>query len=140
MNEQPKKRDTRITVELPTEMHNLVNELSNDLQMSKSQVIRYSLQNNLRDVSALKRKRMSLEDRNLIVEHILNLTNEVNHLSSTIQKTTIQLNELTHALNKADKSLTSTPAVTDVQQLQDDLQSLVNQSREGLNKVWQLLQ
>lgn len=140
MNEQPKKRDTRITVELPTEMHNLVNELSNDLQMSKSQVIRYSLQNNLRDVSALKRKRMSLEDRNLIVEHILNLTNEVNHLSSTIQKTTIQLNELTHALNKTDKSLTSTPAVTDVQQLQDDLQSLVNQSREGLNKVWQLLQ
>ena len=44
-------------------------EVASDLNMSNSDVIRYALTNNLRDVSALKRKRMTIEEREMIISN-----------------------------------------------------------------------
>ena len=98
MNKQ-KKRDTRLTVRLSDELFDTINEVSSDLNLSNSDVIRYALTNNLRDVSALKRKRMSVEEREMIINSYHKLEKSVNLFSSNNVKIGTNLHQFVKCLN-----------------------------------------
>jgi len=146
MSEQ-KKRDTRLTVRLSDELFDTVNKVASDLNMSNSDVIRYALTNNLRDVSALKRKRMTIEEREMIISNYHKLEKKVNLFSSNNVKIGTNLHQLVKRLNKnpnLDKIelgiVLKNMRHYELEEYKKSCDKQVEIIRKELNNIWQLLQ
>jgi len=146
MNEQ-KKRDTRLTVRLSDELFDTVNEVASDLNISNSDVIRYALTNNLREVSALKRKRMTVEEREMIINTYHRLEKTVNLFSSNNAKLGTNLYQFVKRLNinpNLDKKdigiVLKNMRHYELEEYKNSCDNQVEIMRKELNNIWQLLQ
>lgn len=146
MSEQ-KKRETRLTVRLSDELFDTVNEVASDLNMSNSDMIRYALTNNLRDVSALKRKRMTIEEREMIISNYHKLEKKVNLFSSNNVKIGTNLHQLVKRLNmnpNLDKRelgiVLKNMRYYELEEYKKSCDNQVEIIRKELNNIWQLLQ
>lgn len=146
MSEQ-KKRDTRLTVRLSDELFDTVNEVGGDLNLSNSDVIRYALTNNLRDVSALKRKRMTAEEREVLINTYHSFEKKVNVFSGNNKMLGANLNQLVKQLNiNPNLSETQIDNVLkkvqyyELEKYQKSCDIQIEIMRKELNKTWQLLQ
>ena len=146
MNEK-KKRDTRLTVRLSDELFDTVNTVSSELIISNSDVIRYALTNNLREVSALKRKRMTAEEREILINTYHSLEKKVNVFSGNNRMLGANLNQLVKQLNinpnlnenQIDNVLKKVQYY-ELEEYKKSCDIQVEIMRKELNKTWQLLQ
>lgn len=146
MNKQ-KKRDTRLTVRLSDEIFDTINEVSSDLNLSNSDVIRYALTNNLRDVSALKRKRMSVEEREMIINSYHKLEKSVNLFSSNNVKIGTNLHQFVKRLNMNPNLDTKNIRIVlknmrhyELEEYKKSCDKQIEIIRKELHNIWQLLQ
>ena len=146
MNEQ-KKRDTRLTVRLSEELFDTVNVVAEELTMTNSDVIRYALTNNLRDVSALKRKRMTAEERGDLINIYHNLEKKVNVFSGNNQMLGANLNQLVKQLNMNSnlneyqiQNVLKKVQRYELEEYKKSCDIQVEIMRKELNKIWRLLQ
>ena len=144
---EKKKRDTRLTVQLSDELFDTVHIVANEFNMTKSEVLRYALTNNLREVSALKRKRMTAEERGSLINSYHDLEKKVNVFSSNNQMLGANLNQLVKQLNfnpnLDENQINDVLKKVQYYELEEYKKSCdiqVEIMRKELNKTWQLLQ
>lgn len=145
--EEQEKKDARITVRLSAEMFEELSIVAKEFNISNSDVIRKTLTHNLAEVSALKRKRMTVEEREIIINEYHKVVKSLNQFASGNTKLGTNIHQLLKRLNENPnldkdeiKNITKDMSFFTLNKYNKKCDERINIMRKELDKIWQLLQ
>ena len=145
--EEQEKKYARITVRLSAEMFEELSIVAKEFNISNSDVIRKTLTHNLAEVSALKRKRMTVEEREIIINEYHKVVKSLNQFASDNTKLGTNIHQLLKRLN-ANPNLDKNEVENIIKRMKfftlnkynEKCDERINIMRKELDKIWQLLQ
>ena len=145
--EEQEKKDARITVRLSAEMFEELSIVAKEFNISNSDVIRKTLTHNLAEVSALKRKRMTVEEREIIINEYHKVVKSLNQFASGNTKFGANIHHLLKRLNENPnldkdeiKNIIKDMSFFTLNNYNKKCDERINIMRKELDKIWQLLQ
>lgn len=96
--EMSEKRN-QVNVRLRDDENELLTQVSSSLGISKSEAVRLSLVDNLREATE-HRTMMSAEERQLIIRELAGVMNELNHVEYELNKIGVNVNQIAKSYNR----------------------------------------
>lgn len=130
------EKRNQVNVRLRDDENELLTQVSSSLGISKSEAVRLSLVDNLREATE-HRTMMSAEERQLIIRELAGVMNELNATRNEVKKVGTNVNQIAKKMNQGNKAPVIRPF--DFQKDFYELEDKFNSIDKVVFQLWQLL-